>query len=90
MLGGYFIDGFCIGCILFIVLQDIANAVFCNSWLERNLFLIVLRLNKLTESIVSLYTRLVSPSTNFLPLLHCIHHLSRVIDTAREEPFPLT
>jgi len=35
-----------------------------------NLFVIVLRLNKLAESIVSLHTRLVEPSTNFRLFLH--------------------
>jgi hypothetical protein len=62
---------------------------FCNSWRVRNLLVMVLRLNKLAESIVSLHTRLLRPSTNFRPFLQCILHSSRVVDNAREYPFPL-
>jgi len=62
---------------------------FCNSWRVRNLLVMVLRLNKLAESIVSLHTRLLGPSTNFRPFLQCILHSSRVVDNAREDPFPL-
>jgi hypothetical protein len=50
---------------------------------------IVLRLNKLAESIVSLHMRLLRPSTNIQPFLQCILHSSRVVDNAREDPFPL-
>jgi hypothetical protein len=49
----------------------------------------VLRLNKLAESIVSLHTRLLWPSTNFGPFLQCILCSSHVVDNAREDPFPL-
>ena len=65
---------------------------FCNSWHARNLLVMVLRLNKsvkLAESIVSLHTRLLRPSTNFCHFLHLILHSSHVIDNAREDPFPL-
>jgi len=60
---------------------------FCNSWRVRNLLVMVLRLNKLAESIVSLHTRLLRPRPDFCPFLHCILHSSRVIDNAREDPF---
>jgi len=52
----------------------------------------VLRLNKslkIAESIMSLHTRLLRPSTNFSPLLQCILHSSRVIDNAIEDPVAL-
>ena len=62
---------------------------FCNSWRVRNLIVMVLMLNKLAESIVSLHTRLLKPSTNFRLLLQCILHSSHVVDNAREDPFPL-
>jgi hypothetical protein len=62
---------------------------FCNSWRVSNLLVMVLRLDKLGESIVSLHTRLLRPSTNFRPFLQCILHSSRVIDNAREDPFLL-
>ena len=62
---------------------------FSNSWHVRNLLLMVLRLNKLAESIVSLHTRLLRPSTNFRPFLQCILYSSHVIDNAREDPFLL-
>jgi hypothetical protein len=62
---------------------------FCNSWRVWNLLVIVLRLNTLAESIVSLHTRLLRPSINFRPFLQCILHSSRVVDNAREDPFPL-
>ena len=45
----------------------------------------VLRLNKLAESIVSLHTRLLRPSTNLRPFLQCILPSSRVVDNARED-----
>ena len=60
-----------------------------NSRRVRNLLVMVLRLNKLAESIVSLHTRLLRPSTNYRPILQCILHSSRVVDTARKVPFPL-
>jgi hypothetical protein len=62
---------------------------FCYSWLIRILLVMVLRANRLAESIVSLHTRLLRPSTNFRPLLQCIHHSSRVDDNAREDPILL-
>jgi hypothetical protein len=62
---------------------------FCNSWHVRNLFVMVLRINELAESIVSLHTRLLRPSTNFHPFLPCILHSLRVVDNAREVPSPL-
>jgi len=62
---------------------------FCNSWRVRNLLVMVLRLNKLAESIVSLHTRLLRPSTNFRPFQQCMLRYSRVVDNAREDPFPL-
>jgi hypothetical protein len=46
----------------------------------------VLRFNKLAESIVSLHSRLLSPSTNFCPILQCILHYTHVINNAREVP----
>jgi len=49
----------------------------------------VLRLNKLAESIVSVQTRLLRPSTDFRSFLLCIHHSWHVVDNAREDPFPL-
>ena len=42
---------------------------FCNSWRVKNLLVMVLRLNKSAERIVSLHTRLLKPSTNFRPML---------------------
>jgi len=62
---------------------------FCNSWRVRNLLVMVLRLDKLAESIVSLHMRLLRPGTNFHPFLQCILHSSCDIDNAREDPFPL-
>ena len=62
---------------------------FCNSWRVRNLLVMVLRLNMLAESIVSLHTRLLRPRTNFRPIPQCIHRSSRVVNTARENSFPL-
>ena len=44
---------------------------------------------KLAESIVSLPTWQLRPSTNFRPFLQCILHSLRVIKNAREDPFPL-
>ena len=61
----------------------------CNSWHVRNLLLMMLRLNKLAESIVSLPTRLLRPSVNFHPFLQCILHSSRGVNNAREDPFQL-
>ena len=62
---------------------------FCYSWRVKILLEIVLRLNKLAESIVSLHTRLLRPGTNFGPFLQCILHSSRVVDYAREDLLPL-
>jgi hypothetical protein len=62
---------------------------FCNSWCERNILVMVLRLNKLAESIVSLDTMLLRPGTNFRTFLQCILHSSHVVDNAREDTFPL-
>ena len=62
---------------------------FCNSWCVRNLLVMMLRLNKFAESIVRSHMRLLRPGTNFRPVLQCILHSSRVIDNAREDPFPL-
>jgi hypothetical protein len=61
----------------------------CNSFRVRNLLLLVLRLNKIAESIVSLHTRLLRPSTNFRPCQQCILDSSRVVDNARKDPCPL-
>jgi len=61
----------------------------CNSWCIRTLVVMVSRLNKLAESIVSLHTRLIKPSTNFRPFLQCILHSSSDVHNAREDPFPL-
>jgi len=90
----YCIYGFCIGFILLVLFysQYYGTSLmqhFCNSWRVRNLLVVVLRFNKLAESILSLDTRLLRPGTNFRPLLQCILHSSRVIDDARENPFPL-
>jgi len=60
------------------------------SWRVRNLLVIVLMLNMLAQSIVSLHTRLLRPSPNFHPFLEYILHSSRVVDNARENPFLLT
>ena len=60
-----------------------------NFWHVRNLLVMVLRLNKLAESIVILHARLLRPSTNFHHFLWCILHSSRVDDNAREDPFLL-
>jgi len=49
----------------------------------------VLRLNKLAESIVTLHTRLLRPGTNLRPFLQWLLLSLRVIDNAREDPFPL-
>jgi hypothetical protein len=62
---------------------------FCSSWYVRNLHVMILRVNKLAESIVSIHTRLLRPSTNFSPVLQFLLLFSRVIDNAREDPIPL-
>jgi len=65
---------------------------FYNYWRVTNLLVMVLRLNKsikFAESIVSLHTRLLRPSTNFRPFLHWIHHSTRVVDSARDDPVRL-
>jgi len=52
----------------------------------------VLRLNKflkLAESIVSLHTRLLTPSSNFRPFLHWMIHSSHVDHDASEDPILL-
>jgi len=52
----------------------------------------VLRLNeplKLDESIRSLRTRLLRPSTKFHLFLQCILRTLRVVNNAWEDPFPL-
>jgi len=58
---------------------------FCNSWRVRKHLLMVLRLTKLAEGIVSLHTRLLRPSTNLRPFLQCILRSFRVVDNARED-----
>ena len=63
---------------------------FCNSGHVSNLLGLVLRINKLAESIGRLHTRLLRPSTNLGPFLRCILHSSRVIANAREDSLPLT
>jgi hypothetical protein len=62
---------------------------YCDSWRVRNLLLMVLGLITLAESIVSLHTRLLRPSTNFRPFRQCILHFSLFVDNAREDPFLL-
>jgi len=52
----------------------------------------VSRLNKslkLAESVVSLHTRLLRPSTNFDPVIQSVLHSVRIVHNAREDPFPL-
>jgi hypothetical protein len=61
---------------------------FCNLWHVRHLLVMVLRLNKLAERIVSLYTRLLRPCTNIRPFLKCILDASRGVTNARKDPFP--
>ena len=51
--------------------------------------MMVLRLNKLAESMVGLHTRLLRPGTNFLPFKQCTLHSSGVVDNARKDPFPV-
>jgi len=62
---------------------------FCNSWSVRNLLGMVLRINELDESIMSLHMRLLRPGTNFGPFQQCILHSSSVVDNALGDPFPL-
>ena len=62
---------------------------YCNSRRVRNLLVMLLTLDKLTQSIVSIHTRLLMPATKYCPFLQCTLHTSRVIDNAREEPVPL-
>jgi len=85
-----FVDGFCTGFIfigfsLFIVLWDIGygaclQLLGCNEppcdGVE-------------AESIVSLHTRLLTPSTNFRSFLWSILHSSRVVANAIEDPMLL-
>jgi len=63
---------------------------FCNSWCVRNLLVIELRLNKLAESILSLHTRLLRPSTNFCLFLLCILHSSHVLTMTEKTAFRCT
>jgi hypothetical protein len=69
LLSVYFINGFYIGFILYIVLWEITHAVLCNSCSLRNHLVLVVRLEKLAESIMSLHTRLLRPSSNFRSFL---------------------
>jgi hypothetical protein len=62
---------------------------FCTAWRVRNRLVMVLRLNKLAESIVSLHTRQFRPSTNFSRFVQCILHYSHVVNNARDDPFLL-
>jgi len=65
---------------------------FCNCWHVKILLVTVLRGNKclkLAESIVSLHTRLLRPSTSFCLVIQCILHSSHVVHNARDDPFPL-
>jgi hypothetical protein len=89
----YLISGFCtcficIGFTLFIVLWGITHSGFFQLLAGKEPPCDGLRLNKLAESIVSLQTRLLRPSTNFRPFLQCILHSSHVVDNAQEDPFP--
>jgi hypothetical protein len=56
-----------------------------NCWYVRNILVLVLRLNKLAESIVSLHTRPPMRSTNCFNFPECILHCSHVVDNARED-----
>jgi len=90
----YFIYVFCIGLILLVLFYSLYYGKsrmqhFCNSWHVRNLLVMVMRLNKLSESILSVHTRLLRPGTNFRPILQCILHSSHVVDNARVVSFPL-
>jgi len=65
---------------------------FANSWCVRNLLVMDLMLSqslKLAESIVSLHTRLLRPSTKFRPILQYILRSANLVYNAREGPFPL-
>jgi hypothetical protein len=62
---------------------------FCNSWCVRNFRVMMLRLNKLAQSIVSLHTRLLMPRSSFRPNEQCIHLSSCVVDNASEDYLPL-
>jgi len=90
----YFIYGFWIGFILLGLFYSWYYGTscmqrLCNSWRVRNLLVMVLRLNKLAESIVSLNTRLLWPGANVLSFLQCILHSLCVVDNSTEDPFPL-
>jgi len=61
----------------------------CNSWPLRNLLVIVLRLNKLRESIVRLHMMLLRTSNNFRPVLPCIFDFSNVVENRTEDHLPL-
>ena len=62
---------------------------FCNSGHVSNLLVMVSRLDDLSESIMSIHTRLLRPSINYHSFLCCILHFSCVVDSAREDSFPL-
>jgi len=90
----YFICGFCIGFRLLVSFYSqyygTSRMQRCsNSWRVRNLHVMVLRLNRLAESIMSLHTMLLRPGTNSPSVLQYILHSSHVINNAREDPFPL-
>jgi len=75
----YHIHGFCIGCILLVVLysyyyRTLRMQHYSNSWHVRNLLVMVWLLNKLAESIVSLHTTLLRRGTNFDPCPQCLLH----------------
>jgi hypothetical protein len=61
-----------------------------NSWYVRNILVLVLRLNKLAESIMSLHMRPLMRSTNISHFLECILHSSHVVDNAREDHISVT
>ena len=78
--------------LLFIVLWDIAHAVFLQLLACKTPPCDGVGLNKslkLAEIIGSLHTRLLRPSANFHPFLHWKLHPSRVVENGREDPFPL-
>jgi len=58
---------------------------FCNSRHVRNLVVMVLRLNELAESIVSLHMRLLRPGTTFVPF-YSVYSTPRVSLTMPQNP----
>jgi len=62
---------------------------FCNSWHVRNILVMMLRLNTLAESILSLHTRLLRLGSYMRPFLQCILHSLCIVDNARKDPFQL-